>query len=171
MLLIGGGYNKAMSEISLEAQIGENLRERALYLATAESCTGGLIGDRITNVPGSSDYFLGGIIAYANPIKQQLLGVKAETLERFGAVSRETVVEMAQGACRVLDTQLAVAVSGIAGPGGGTVEKPVGLVWIGLSAPDGDSAWRFILPGDRRQVKEESAEQALRLLLEYLQIK
>ena len=140
-----------------------------MSLATAESCTGGLIGDRITDIPGSSDYYLGGVIAYANRTKEHILGVNSETLERYGAVSRETVIEMAQGARQALGAQIAISVSGVAGPGGGTPEKPVGLVWIGLSAPDGEQAWRFIWPGDRRQVKSQTAEQAFGLLLAYLQ--
>ena len=140
-----------------------------MTLATAESCTGGLIGDRITNVPGASEYFLGGVAAYAYAAKERLLGVNRETLERFGAVSRETVLEMARGARQAIGAQIGLSVSGIAGPGGGMPGKPVGLVWIGLSAPDGDWAWRCLFTGNRVENKAASAEEALRILANYLQ--
>jgi PncC family amidohydrolase len=152
----------------LEVYIGNLLRQRGWHLAVAESCTGGLVGHRITNVPGSSDYFLGGIISYSNEAKMRLLGVHPKTLQEYGAVSRETVIEMARGARRQLGAEVAIAVSGIAGPGGGTSEKPVGLIWIGLSAHNGDEAWRFIWQGNRQQIKEQSAEKALELLINYL---
>src|SRR5512137_2989636 len=118
---------------ALEIRIGNLLRQKKLKLATAESCTGGLVSDRITNIPGSSDYFLGGIVAYAYEAKVNLLGVSWKTLEEHGAVSRQVVLEMARGARRVLHTDLAVSVSGIAGPGGEKDEKPVGTTWIGLA--------------------------------------
>lgn len=155
--------------ICLEARLGELLRQRGWKLALAESCTGGLIGHRITNVPGSSDYFLGSITAYAYEAKERLLGVRHETLERFGAVSRETVLEMAHGARRALDADLSAAVTGIAGPGGGMEHKPVGLVWIGLAAPDGEWAFRFLWKGNRLENKAESAQAALQLLIDYLE--
>jgi PncC family amidohydrolase len=139
-----------------------------LRLAVAESCTGGLIGHRLTNIPGSSTYYLGSITAYAYEAKVRLLGVRWETLERYGAVSRETVIEMAAGVRRALAADIGLSVSGIAGPGGGTPEKPVGLVWIGLSASDFEDAWKFIWTGDRIQNKEYSAEVALQKLLDYL---
>ena len=116
--------------MKLEEEIGELLKAKNLSLSTAESCTGGGIAALITSVPGSSEYFNGGIVAYSNEIKQDLLHVSAETLARHGAVSRETVVEMVKGAMKTLKTDCAVATSGIAGPGGGTQEKPVGTVWI-----------------------------------------
>jgi PncC family amidohydrolase len=152
----------------LEAQIGEILSERNLTLAAAESCTGGLVSHRITNVPGSSRYFLGGVVTYANAAKMALLGVQSETLENHGAVSRETVLEMARGVRRALCADIGVAVSGIAGPGGGSPEKPVGLTWIGLSAEGYDEARQFTWPGGRLAVKEQSAQALLELLLEYL---
>lgn len=153
---------------SLEAQIGNLLRQRRWRLALAESCTGGLLGHRITNVPGSSDYFLGGIVAYAYEAKVNLLGVRWETLERYGAVSRETVLEMARGARERLGAEVALSISGIAGPGGGTPEKPVGTTWIGLVAPDTEQAHRFQFRGDRETNKQQATEEALRLLLHYL---
>ena len=113
-----------------EEEIGELLKAKNLSLSTAESCTGGGIAALITSVPGSSEYFNGGIVAYSNEIKKDLLHFSAETLSEYGAVSRETVIEMVKGAMKTLKTDCAVATSGIAGPGGGTPEKPVGTVWI-----------------------------------------
>jgi len=162
-------------EQSLEVEVGDWLRRRGLKLVAAESCTGGLIGHLITNVPGSSEYYLGSITAYAYEAKERLLGVRHETITTFGAVSKETVVEMARGARRSLSADfsleriIGVAVSGIAGPGGGMPGKPVGLVWIGMSTPEFDRAWKYIWPGDRVENKISSANQALRLILDYLQ--
>jgi PncC family amidohydrolase len=119
-------------------------------------------------VPGSSEYFLGGVTAYAYEAKVKLLGVSWDTLTRYGAVSRETVLEMARGARTVLEADIGIAVSGIAGPGGGMPGKPVGLTWISLSASDCEEARSFIFPGDRLEIKEQAAEQALQLLGEYL---
>jgi nicotinamide-nucleotide amidase len=153
---------------SLESRIGELLRARGLKLATAESCTGGLIAHRITNVPGSSDYFLGGVVAYAYEAKVAQLGVSWDTLQAYGAVSRETVLEMARGARRTLDADMAVSVTGIAGPGGGLSEKPVGTTWIGLATPEGEWARHFIWDGDRAQNKAYSAEAALQLVSDFL---
>jgi len=154
---------------TLETQIGALLRRRGLKLAIAESCTGGLIGHRITNVPGSSDYFIGGVVAYAYEAKVILLGVAWDTLNKYGAVSRETVLEMAAGARRTLGTDIAVSVSGIAGPGGGLPNKPVGTTWVGLAAPDGKWARLFCFLGDREQNKALSAEAALQLVMDYLE--
>ena len=154
---------------SLENQIGSILRDRSLKLALAESCTGGLVGSRITDIPGSSEYFLGGVVAYAYKSKVDLLGVSWDTLNSTGAVSRETVIEMARGALKLMDADIAVSVSGIAGPGGGTAEKPVGTTWIGLAAKDGEWAWVFQFSGDRVQNKVYAAEAALQMLLDYLQ--
>ena len=153
---------------SLEAQVGKLLKERGLKLSLAESCTGGLIGDRITNLPGSSDYFMGSVVAYAYEAKAALLGVSWDTLNSRGAVSRETVLEMARGARQVLSTDIAVSVSGIAGPGGGTDEKPVGTTWIGLVTGDGQWTKHFQFPGDRSQNKSAAADAALQILLDYL---
>jgi nicotinamide-nucleotide amidase len=154
---------------SVEVQIGHLLRKRELKLALAESCTGGLIGDRITNVPGSSEYFLGGIVAYAYEVKVALLAVSWDTLNTKGAVSQETVLEMARGARRILNTDIAVSVTGIAGPGGGTPEKPVGTTWIGLVAKEGEWTRLFQFSGNREQNKISSANAALQTLLDYLQ--
>lgn len=152
----------------LETRIGALLRARGLKLATAESCTGGLIAHRITNIPASSDYFLGGVIAYDNAVKSALLGVPPGLLAQFGAVSREVVLAMAAGARRALVVEVAVSASGVAGPGGGTPEKPVGTVWLGLSAPEGAWARLFRFQGDREANKAAAAEAALQFLLDYL---
>jgi len=157
-----------MVEKPLEEQIGELLLARGWFLALAESCTGGLVSHRITNIPGSSGYYLGGITAYANEAKMRLLGVRLETLERYGAVSRETALEMARGARQTLKADISMSISGIAGPGGETPGKPVGLTWIGLSAPSWENAWSYVWLGDRLRVKEQSAEQLLLLLQDYL---
>ena len=157
-----------MNDQPLEVYLGELLQPRGLSLAVAESCTGGLVGHRITNVAGSSNYFIGGVISYANEAKVRLLGVRRETLEAYGAVSQETVLEMARGVRQLFSTDVSLAVSGIAGPGGGTADKPVGTVWIGLSAPGKEQAWLSYLQGDRGQIKEQAAECALRHLVEYL---
>jgi len=155
--------------MGLEAEIGELLRAKGLTLATAESCTGGLLGHLITNVSGSSDYFLGGVITYSDEAKERLLGVAHETLAKHGAVSETTALEMARGAKNLFGADLALATTGIAGPGGGTEEKPVGLVYIALATPDGELCERHIWPEDRLGNKRSSAERALALLKEYLE--
>jgi len=152
----------------LEVVLGHIARQLAFRLAVAESCTGGLLSHLITNVPGSSEYFLGGVVTYANQAKIQILGVKPETLEKYGAVSRETVLEMAHGVRRVFSADIAFSVSGIAGPGGGVPGKPVGTVWIGMSVAELDQAWCFQFGGDRQEIKRQAAEMAMKLLVEYL---
>jgi len=159
-----------MPEEPLEVLIGNLLRSHGWRLAVAESCTGGLVGHRLTNVPGSSDYFLGGVISYANETKVHLLGVSWGTLETFGAVSRETVLEMARGVRQSLSADIGLSVSGIAGPGGGTPEKPVGITWIGLSAKSYENAWQHTWNGDRISNKEHSAQAVLQHLVDYLQV-
>ena len=153
---------------SLEVILGEKLRARGLRLAVAESCTGGLIGHRVTNVAGSSTYYVGSVTAYAYEAKVRLLGVTWETLENHGAVSAETVAEMARGIRRALAADVGIAVSGIAGPGGGMPGKPVGLVWIAVSAKDDSLTRQFNFKGERISLKEQAAEEALRLGIEYL---
>jgi PncC family amidohydrolase len=155
-------------EESLEIEIGRLLRASSYKLATAESCTGGLIGHRLTNIAGSSDYYLGGIIAYAYEAKVALLDVSWDTLHQYGAVSRETVLEMARGARKALSADIAVSVSGIAGPGGGMPGKPVGTTWFGLSAGDGEWAQLYCFPGERVENKSFSADAALKLVYDYL---
>ncbi len=160
---------------SLAYIIREPLTEQNLFLVSAESCTGGLLSHLITNVPGSSAYYVGGVSTYAYEAKRGLLKVNPHTLEKFGAVSGETVVEMAMGV-RVLfageipiERMLGISISGIAGPGGGMPGKPVGLVWFGLSTPAGTWAWKKVWPGDRLRNKELSAEFGLLLIKNYLE--
>lgn len=154
---------------TLEMRVGIILAERRLTLGTAESCTGGLVASRLTDVAGSSVYFMGGIVAYSYEAKAALLGVSWDTLNTVGAVSRETVIEMARGARKALGTDITVSVSGIAGPGGGTPDKPVGTVWVGLSTSSGDEARHFIWDGDRIHNKHLSSEAALQFVLDHLE--
>jgi nicotinamide-nucleotide amidase len=139
-------------------------RARGLTLATAESCTGGMVASRLTDVPGSSDAFLGGVVAYADAVKRAELGVSAEVLERHGAVSAEAAAAMATGARERLGADVAVSVTGVAGPGGGTPEKPVGLVYFHVAGPDGERAAEFNLRGDREAIRRRSTVTALHLV-------
>ena len=152
-----------------EKDIGPLLRAHGVTVATAESCSGGLIGSLLTDVSGSSDYYQGGVIAYANKTKRQVLGVRQETLAAVGAVSRETALQMARGARRLLETDYALATTGIAGPTGGTPEKPVGLVYIALIGPDVERCERHVWKGDRHENKVWSARRALQMLIEHLE--
>jgi len=154
---------------SLEVLVGELLLQRGLRLAVAESCTGGLIGHLLTNVPGSSAYYMGSVTAYANEAKAHLLGVSWDTLEKYGAVSAETAVEMARGIRLALTADIGISVSGIAGPTGGTPDKPVGTVWIGLSTPKEEYPRHYLWSGDRLAIKKQAAQAALNLLVEHLQ--
>jgi len=151
-----------------EMKIGTLIKDRGLSLATAESCTGGLVADRITNVAGSSDYFLGGVVAYSNEVKMSLLGIPARLLEEHGAVSEPVVRAMAEGVRKIMGADMAVSISGIAGPGGGSKDKPVGTTWIGLSAPEGSWSRHFCWDGGRVENKISSAEAALKFVLDYL---
>jgi PncC family amidohydrolase len=157
-----------MNTEAKEIKIGELLTAKKLTVALAESCTGGLVGHRLTEVPGSSTYFLGGIVAYAYDAKERLLGVKHDTLYRHGAVSAKTALEMARGARHALGADLGLSVTGIAGPSGGTPDKPVGLTYIALSARDDERWEQHVWEGDRSENKVLSAEAALGLLLRYL---
>ena len=157
------------SQMSLEVRIGELLVSRRLTLAVAESCTGGLVCHRITNVPGSSRYLEGGVVAYSYNAKERLLDVDHDTLYEHGAVSEETAQEMADNARRIFGTDIAISVTGIAGPGGGLPGKPVGLTYIALSARGASQCVRYVWPHDRAENKAASAEATLRLLLEYLE--
>ncbi|RMH42053.1 MAG: competence/damage-inducible protein A [Deltaproteobacteria bacterium] len=150
---------------TLAGVLGRRLRAAGATLATAESCTGGLVGALVTDVPGASDYYVGGVVAYANAIKVSALGVSEETLAEYGAVSRECVVEMAQGARTRFGADYAVAVSGIAGPGGGTPDKPVGLVWLAVAGPGGGAERSFHWPGARDQIRSLAAHAALAMVL------
>ena len=140
------------------------LKARGLTCATAESCTGGGVGSAITAVAGSSEVFLGGIISYANEVKRDVLGVAADALEKFGAVSPQVAEQMADGARRLTKADLAISLTGIAGPGGGSAEKPVGLVWFGLSTPSGTRTEKAIFRGDRAKVRAQAVTHALGML-------
>ncbi len=151
-------------ERPIQELVLELCRERGFSLGTAESCTGGLVAARLTGIPGSSDVFEGGIVAYGNEVKAEQLGVPRDVLETYGAVSAETARSMAHGACERLGVDVAVAVTGVAGPGGGTEERPVGLVYFHATGPDGDKALSFDLPGDREWIRTRSAVAALHLV-------
>lgn len=153
---------------SLEEETGALLKELGLTLAVAESATGGLISSSITDVPGSSDYFKGSVISYDNEIKAGILGVKEETLERYGAVSDQTAGEMALGVRKLMSADIGLSDTGIAGPGGATPEKPVGLFYIGLSSEQGTRVEKHVFDGNRKENKRAAAAAALNLLLEYL---
>jgi PncC family amidohydrolase len=157
------------AEAPLEEQVGSLLRQRALKLATAESCTGGLLASRITDVPGSSDYFLGGFVSYAYEAKVASLAVSWNTLRAYGAVSSETALEMARGARKALGADIAVSISGIAGPGGALPHKPVGTTWFGLAARDGEWSILRHFEGNRMENKAQASETALQLLMDYLE--
>jgi PncC family amidohydrolase len=153
---------------SLARRAGEALRLRGLTLATAESCTGGLIGHVLTEIAGSSDYYLGGLISYSDALKRAELGVDERVLERHGAVSAQTCVAMAEGARRRYGAAVAVAVTGIAGPSGGSAAKPVGLTYVAVADENGHEVQRHQWPTDRHANKIASAGAALALLLERL---
>jgi nicotinamide-nucleotide amidase len=159
-----GKYIYARDDEDLEQVIGKLLLERQLTLAVAESCTGGLISDRITNVPGSSNYFDRSYITYSNDAKLADLGVPSAVILKHGAVSREVAEAMAEGARTKANTDIGLSTTGIAGPTGGSTEKPVGLVWIGYSDRSGTLALRFTLGDERRRIKERAAQAALELL-------
>ena len=144
------------------------LVDRVLTIAVAESCTGGLIGNLLTDVPGSSRYFLGGVIVYSNRSKVDLLGVSPETIGTYGAVSPQTAGEMAQGVKKRFEANIGLSVTGIAGPDGGTGEKPVGTVFIGLAVEKDLFSGGYHFHGDREQVKQQSASMALDWARRYL---
>jgi nicotinamide-nucleotide amidase len=144
-------------------------RERNLKLALAESCTGGMIAARITSVPGASDIFKGGVVCYANEVKRDLLGVPQGILETEGAVSASCAKAMAEGARRALQSDIAVSVTGIAGPGGGTPVKPVGCVFIGIATQGAVSAERHLFTGDRAAIRQQASDAAMRIALESVQ--
>lgn len=148
--------------------VGNLLREKNLHLAVAESCTGGLISRKMTEVPGSSDYFLGGVVAYANEMKARYLHIDPEKIEKYGAVSREVAELMATGIRTQNDTDIGLAVTGIAGPGGGTDEKPVGTVYIGLATREENWVTKFLFSGKRSEIREITSQTSLDLIRKYL---
>lgn len=152
----------------LAQEVGNLLREKGLTLAVVESATGGLISHLITNVPGSSEYYRGSITAYHNEIKIRLVGVKADTANSYGAVSCQVAEEMAAGGRKLLASDICLADTGIAGPGGATPEKPVGLFYIGLAHAGGASSQKHVFSGSREENKQAAARVALECLQEYL---
>ena len=156
------------SLVELAARVGELLKERGWTVGTAESCTGGLVAHAITNISGSSAYFIGAIVAYANQAKMDLLNVPAALLVKHGAVSQEVALAMARGVRRALRTDIGVATTGIAGPTGGTPQKPVGSVYIALSSPLGERVGHHVWDRDRLGNKCRTARAALALLAEQL---
>jgi len=152
----------------LEKATGELLKKRGWTLSVAESCTGGLISDRITNVPGSSNYFEGGMITYSNESKAKHLGIPLDYIRRYGAVSRQVAKKMAQGVRKALHTTFGLSTTGVAGPTGGTKRSPIGRVFIGIA--DGKRTWvrKLDLKGNRREIKEKAAQKSLEFLYERL---
>lgn len=150
--------------MTVAAKLVELLKAQGLTCATAESCTGGGVGSAITAVPGSSEVFAGGVISYSNEVKRDVLGVSAADLQSVGAVSGEVAAQMADGVRRLLKTDLAVSLTGIAGPGGGSDEKPVGLVWFGIATKDGVRTEKCVFRGDRASVREQAVVHALGML-------
>ena len=165
-------HERLASIRSLDTTVLEDFHRLALAqgitIGTAESCTGGLVGKTLTDLSGSSAYYQGGIISYANAIKEQVLGVSPETLSKHGAVSEETATEMVQGVFRVLHTDYAIATTGIAGPGGGSREKPVGLVYIGIGTPQGITVHKELFIGNRESIRQSVVEKAIQYM--YLEL-
>ena len=165
-----GKYIYGVDDDTLAVAVGRELREHSATVSVAESCTGGLLGSMITAVPGASDYFVGGVLAYSNDIKQSLLSVDESTLGTYGAVSEETALLMAQGVRRLTKSTYGVSVTGVAGPGGGTADKPVGLVFVGIDSPNGTKAYRLQYRGSRDQIRIRSVKQALWRLIQIIRV-
>jgi len=159
---------------ALEVEIAQLIREyqaktgRWLTIGTVESATGGRIADKITNVSGSSNYFKGSVVAYSNEAKFDVVGVNKETIENYGAVSSQTALEMAQGGRKLLDVNVCISDTGIAGPSGGSLEKPVGLFYLGLAAENETQSQEYIFSGNREENKQEAVEASLKMLKQYL---
>ena len=149
--------------------VGRLLRSKGLTVSVAESCTGGRLGDMLTDVPGSSDYFLGGVISYSNDAKVGLLGVNSKTLKAKGAVSEEVAIQMAAGARTKLGSDIGIGITGIAGPAGGTPTKPVGLVYVAVSSIESSECSRNVFRGSRSSIKDQSARKALEMLGKFLE--
>lgn len=158
------GAGEDPGSFRLEEEVGALLRGRGLRLAVAESCTGGMLGGRLTSAAGSSAYFVGGVIAYADEVKREVLGVPAGVLRERGAVSRECAAALATRAGELLGAEVSVSVTGIAGPGGGSPEKPVGLVYVGLAGPWGVEVQELRLAGSRDEIRRATVDRALILL-------
>ncbi len=150
----------------IEKILVEKLIAKGLKISTAESCTGGMIAAKITAVPGASECFDAGVVTYSNEQKHKLIGVRTETLEKYGAVSQETALEMCKGVKKLTSADIGISVTGIAGPGGGTPEKPVGTVWIGVCSNNTHNAMKFLFEGNRDEVRNKTAEKALEMAME-----
>lgn len=157
----------AQTEIDLANELARFLRAKNWTCATVESCTGGGIGYAMTSVPGSSDWFAGGLITYSNQLKQQLAGVDTSVLEQWGAVSAQTAEAMARGGLNTTGADVAIAVTGVAGPGGGTTEKPVGLVWFGLAWQNHCISWPKQFAGDRAAIRQATVLEALKFFQKF----
>ncbi|MEW6173627.1 MAG: competence/damage-inducible protein A [Bacillota bacterium] len=162
-------YIFAVDDEDIEAVVGKLLGTAGYTIALAESCTGGLVASRLTDVPGSSEYFKGGVVAYANDVKEKVLGVPAAVLEQNGAVSPETAVAMAEGIRKVIGADIGVGITGIAGPTGATLEKPVGLVYIAVATPAGTESKRFNFPGGRFAVRLGAANASFKMVRDFLE--
>jgi PncC family amidohydrolase len=159
----------AQTLLSLSAEVGSRLLARGYTIGTAESCTGGLLSHTLTGISGSSAYFIGGVVAYSNQIKEQALGVQAQTLIAYGAVSEQTAREMAEGIRNRFNTDIGLSTTGVAGPTGGTPDKPVGLVWMGVSTPGGTQAFMCHFDGNRLEVMRSTVTEVLTRLLAVLE--
>lgn len=166
-----GKYIYGEDDCSIEEAVIKKLEEKNLTVASAESCTGGLIAGKIIDYPGASKVFIDGVVSYSNESKVTRLGVKQETLEKFGAVSEQTAKEMAEGVKNVLNADIGISSTGIAGPGGGTEEKPVGLVYIAVSSKNKTTVKKLNIKGSRNKIRSRAVTEALTLLLEILKIK
>ena len=151
-----------------EEAVGRLLKKSGCALSVAESCTGGLLSHKITSIPGSSDYFMGGIVAYSNDLKKKILKVPGGTLRKFGAVSKETAIAMARGAQENIGSDIAAAITGIAGPNGGSKAKPVGTVFIAIADKKSAGCRRFLFRGKRDAIKLAASNNALKMLIEFL---
>ena len=154
-----------------EEAIGRLLKKSGCALSVAESCTGGLLSHKITDIPGSSDYFMGGIVAYSNDLKKKILKVHGGILRKFGAVSKETAIAMARGARENMGSDIATAITGIAGPAGGSKAKPVGTVFIAITGKTREENKRFLFKGTREAIKLKASNKALKMLEEFISTK
>jgi len=155
--------------VSSQEILAELLRRKKLTLSAAESCTGGRVGDKITNVPGSSEYFLGSAVTYSNEAKMALLGVRKESLDAHGAVSEQVAKEMAAGCREAFGSDIAVSTTGIAGPSGGSKEKPVGLVWFAVSDGKRTAMESKLFSGDRERIKEAASAHAIDMVVKFVE--
>ena len=157
-----------MIDVQLLDNVAKKLREKGLSIATAESCTGGLLAHILTNISGSSDYFYYGIISYSNYSKIKLLDVPEETIKQYGAVSKQTAEAMAQGIKKIADVNIGISTTGIAGPTGGSKEKPIGLVFIGIAYNENIYNKKFLFSGTRLQIKDSTCNEALKMILDLI---